>query len=63
MAWTFKAIAAGVLLVAATPMLAQEQATEDNWEGLVRVEDRAGRAVGRGYVEMTGYGEDGRPPV
>ena len=37
MAWTFKAIAAGVLLVAAAPMLAQEQATEDNWEGLVRV--------------------------
>ena len=35
MAWNTKGILAGVLLVAAAPLLAQ--ATEDNWEGLVRV--------------------------
>ena len=35
MAWNVKGILAGVLLVAAAPLLAQ--ATEDNWEGLVRV--------------------------
>src|SRR5688572_17220843 len=35
MAWNAKGILAGVLLVVAAPLLAQ--ATEDNWEGLVRV--------------------------
>ena len=38
MAWTLKAIAATALLVAATPMLAQQQATDENWEGLARVQ-------------------------
>src|SRR6188768_4228050 len=37
MAWNMKAILAGAFLLAATPLLAQSQATEDNWEGLVRV--------------------------
>jgi hypothetical protein len=35
MAWNTKGILAGVLLLAASPLLAQ--ATEDNWEGLVRI--------------------------
>lgn len=35
MAWNTKSMLAGLLLVAASPLLAQ--ATEDNWEGLVRV--------------------------
>ena len=35
MVWNTKGILAGVLLVASAPLLAQ--ATEDNWEGLVRV--------------------------
>jgi len=35
MGWNVKAIAAGVLLASAAPLLGQ--ATEDNWEGLVRV--------------------------
>ncbi|HEY6816313.1 MAG TPA: DUF3313 family protein [Croceibacterium sp.] len=35
MAWNVKAILAGVLLASAAPLLGQ--ATEDNWEGLVRV--------------------------
>jgi len=35
MAWNMKGILAGALLVASAPLLAQ--ASEDNWEGLVRV--------------------------
>jgi len=35
MAWNMKGMLAGVLLAASAPLLAQ--ATEDNWEGLVRV--------------------------
>jgi predicted secreted hydrolase len=27
------------------------------WEGAVRVRDGAGRSIGRGYLELTGYGE------
>jgi len=33
------------------------------WEGAVRVLDGSGDEVGRGYVELTGYGEDNRPPL
>ncbi len=31
------------------------------WEGAVDVLDAAGRVVGRGYAELTGYGENNRP--
>lgn len=33
------------------------------WEGAVRALDASGRSVGRGYVELTGYGNDNRPPL
>lgn len=33
------------------------------WEGSAAVLAPDGRQVGRGYVELTGYGEDNRPPV
>jgi predicted secreted hydrolase len=33
------------------------------WEGAVRVRDASGRDAGRGYVELTGYGEGNRPPL
>ncbi|HXV77411.1 MAG TPA: lipocalin-like domain-containing protein [Candidatus Polarisedimenticolaceae bacterium] len=33
------------------------------WEGVVTVRDRDGARVGRGYVELTGYGDGNRPPV
>ncbi len=33
------------------------------WEGAVAVEGADGRPMGRGFVEMTGYGEGNRPPV
>ena len=37
MTWNIKGVLAGTLLVAAAPLLAQSQATETNWDGLVRV--------------------------
>jgi predicted secreted hydrolase len=33
------------------------------WEGSVRALDPSGRPLGRGFVELTGYGERNRPPV
>ena len=33
------------------------------WEGAVSARDARGREVGRGYVELTGYGERSRPPL
>lgn len=33
------------------------------WEGAVRIQDRSGHLLGRGYVELTGYGPDSRPPI
>jgi len=33
------------------------------WEGAVNVDDAAGRHVGQGYVELTGYGGGNRPPL
>ncbi len=33
------------------------------YEGAVQVLGRDGEPLGRGYVELTGYGEDNRPPV
>jgi hypothetical protein len=37
MVWNTKSILAAAMLVAASPLLAQSQATETNWDGLVRV--------------------------
>jgi predicted secreted hydrolase len=33
------------------------------WEGAVDVRDPQGRSIGRGYVELTGYGKEGRLPL
>ena len=33
------------------------------WEGAVVVTSEEGEPLGRGYVELTGYGEGNRPPV
>jgi predicted secreted hydrolase len=33
------------------------------WEGAVRLRDASGRDAGDGYVELTGYGKDTRPPI
>ncbi|MEE8583569.1 MAG: lipocalin-like domain-containing protein [Acidobacteriota bacterium] len=34
----------------------------DYWEGAVKVLDEQGIPLGRGFVEMTGYGKNSRPP-
>jgi predicted secreted hydrolase len=33
------------------------------WEGAVRVTTPDGAPAGEGYVELTGYGEENRPPL
>ena len=33
------------------------------WEGAVIIQGPAGEELGQGYVELTGYGEDNKPPV
>jgi len=33
------------------------------WEGSVSVESESGTRLGKGYVELTGYGENSRPPI
>jgi predicted secreted hydrolase len=33
------------------------------WEGAVRILDPGGNSLGRGYVELTGYGEGNKPPI
>lgn len=33
------------------------------WEGAVRVTDAAGKQIGQGYVELTGYGTGSRPGI
>ena len=33
------------------------------WEGAVKVSDGEGRRIGRGYVELTGYGTGSRPGI
>ncbi len=35
----------------------------DYWEGPVQVTDAQGSPLGRGFVEMTGYGKNSRPPI
>lgn len=33
------------------------------WEGAVTLYGADGERAGEGYVELTGYGEDNRPPI
>jgi predicted secreted hydrolase len=33
------------------------------WEGAVTISSPAGEELGQGYVELTGYGEENKPPV
>ncbi len=52
-----------------TPMLADQEnrsALIPNlfyWEGSVRIESERGAGMGQGYVELTGYGDNSRPPM
>jgi predicted secreted hydrolase len=66
--WTVKLPGAGIVLEVRADVADQENVARlagglHYWEGAVTVLDERGRAVGRGYVELTGYGETGRPPV
>tara|TARA_B100000745_G_C19789408_1_gene259094 strand:- start:52 stop:504 length:453 start_codon:yes stop_codon:yes gene_type:complete len=33
------------------------------WEGAVSIQNQRGEKLGRGYVELTGYGKNNRPPI
>jgi len=35
----------------------------DYWEGAVQVQDEQGNPLGHGFVELTGYGKNSRPPI
>jgi predicted secreted hydrolase len=43
--------------------LSHIQGIPSYWEGAVRVFGPDGKPVGRGYVELTGYGENNRPAI
>ena len=66
--WTLRIPAAGIAAVI-TPKLADQEnrsALIPNlyyWEGSVRIESESGERIGRGYVELTGYGGNSRPPI
>ena len=66
--WTLEIPPAGIRAVI-TPRLADQEnrsALLPNlfyWEGSVRVETRSGERMGQGYAELTGYGENSRPPI
>jgi predicted secreted hydrolase len=66
--WTLAVPAHGIDLDV-VPLVADQEnraalpGAPDYWEGAVRALDRSGREAGEGYVELTGYGEGGRPPV
>jgi len=57
------------LSLVVTPLVADQENRSElisdlyYWEGAVQVTDEAGTTVGRGYVELTGYGTNNRPPV
>lgn len=66
--WTLDIPSAAIRAVI-TPRLAEQEnrsALIPNlfyWEGSVRVESTAGERIGQGYAELTGYGENSRPPM
>jgi len=66
--WTLDVPSAAIRAVI-TPRLANQEnrsALIPNlfyWEGSVRVETESGARIGQGYVELTGYGENSRPPI
>lgn len=65
-AWRLRVPVAGLDLELAATMDTQENVSVRTgvhyWEGAVTA-TTAGRPLGRGFVELTGYGEGSRPPV
>jgi predicted secreted hydrolase len=66
-AWRLRVPSAGLDLVLEAVMDAQENVSGRSgvhyWEGAVRARTPGGGDAGRGFVELTGYGEGSRPPV
>lgn len=68
-AWRLELPAAGLQLRIEALLPAQENVSRragglHYWEGAVQIwPARGGESLGRGYVEMTGYGEGNRPPI
>ena len=66
--WTLRIPAAGIAAVI-TPKLADQENRSAlipdlyYWEGSVEIESVNGERIGQGYVELTGYGENSRPPI
>lgn len=66
--WTVT-LPAEELSIDVRPVLADQENRSDlpggvyYWEGAVDLFDASGKPLGRGYVELTGYGENSRPPV
>ena len=66
--WTLDIPSAGIRAVIIPELPDQENrsALVPNlfyWEGSVRVESGSGERIGQGYVELTGHGENSRPPI
>ena len=66
--WWVRAPSEGVEIEVVPEMPDQENVSRlaarlHYWEGAVRVLDRSGATLGRGFVELTGYGDDNRPPL
>ena len=66
--WTLRIPAAGIDATI-TPKLADQENRSVlipnlyYWEGSVEIESMNGEHIGQGYVELTGYGENSRPPI
>jgi predicted secreted hydrolase len=67
-AWVLEIPAEGVRLEIVPMMADQEDVASRSaglhyWEGAVRALGVGGSEAGEGYVELTGYGENNRPPI
>lgn len=66
--WTLE-IPSAALRAVISPRLAEQENRSElipnlfYWEGSVRVQSESDEPMGQGYVELTGYGEDSRPPM
>jgi predicted secreted hydrolase len=65
--WTLEVAAEGLRLTITPDLPDQENRSRilpglQYWEGSVSVADAEDRHMGRGHVELTGYGADSRPP-
>ena len=64
--WRVSLVEEGIEFLVEPDLDAQENRSRAGlsyWEGAVTLRDTAGRRIGEGYVELTGYGENNRPPV